>query len=378
MTAKNNPGHRSRKELPELVKELKQPTGRVPNIPPLPYKDGKAIREASRQRAQAREALKAEIAAEQSAPSISKNLTGTTIRLNTVMNFSAIGFEYFYDFMHLDRGFFFPRHLKPLAMGLTDIRIPKLLVIVGPGSGKSVMLSTAFPAFVLGQDPSHTILGVSAGEALMQGFMAAVMEWIEHAPAWKFVFPDILPDKSRGWSTDRGMFIKGHAAGDPDASYLAAGLTSKRITGVHARLIIGDDLHDKENSASAIACQGVIDYYYSQIIGRADPRGARFIFAGRRWHEEDIYGHLKKTGEWVVMELPAIRENSDKLYWDITIPEGMECCFTELARGERPTNMGKQLSAEEIAEISREIERFKQGGESANYHVPGGATPLGG
>lgn len=204
----------------------------------------------------------------------------------------------------------------------------------------SALLSTVFPAYMLGQVPDTTIVGISAGEALMQGFMSAVMEWVEHAPGWKAAFPQVLPDKGRGWSTERGMFVSGHAAGDPDASYLAAGLSSKRLTGVHARIIIGDDLHDKENSSSAEACKSVRDTFYSQILGRADPRGARFIFAGRRWHDEDIYGHLKRTGEWVVMELPNIREKADYLYWDVTIPEGLECVFTEMMRGEHPACLG--------------------------------------
>jgi hypothetical protein len=281
-------------------------------------------------------------------PSLNKGLIGDTFHLTQKLPLSLLGFRMFYNMIHADRGFMLPRHLAHLALGLTDARIPKLLVIVGPGSGKSVLLSTAFPAFMLGQDPSLTICGISAGESLMQGFMSAVMEWVEHSIAWRYMFPEVVPDKGRGWSTERGMFVKGHSPGDPDASYIATGLTSKRLTGVHARLVIGDDLHDKENSATAAACQSVIDTYYSQIIGRADPRGARFVFAGRRWHEEDIYGHLKKTGEWVVMELPAVREKSlDKLYWDITVPDGLECCFTEIVKGEQPMNWGVPESVEE-------------------------------
>ena len=169
------------------------------------------------------------------------------------------------------------------------------------------------------------------------------METVEHSPEWKAFFPHVRPDKAKGWSTERGMFVTGHPPGDPDASYLACGLTSKRLTGVHARLIIGDDIHDEENSGSADACARVQQIYYRQIIGRADPRGARFIFAGRRWHEEDIYGHLQKTGEWVVMNLPALREKSQNLYWDVTIPDGLECCFTEMMRGEAPLNMGDDI-----------------------------------
>lgn len=250
------------------------------------------------------------------------------------------GFSLFYNIMYSRRGFFLPRHLVPLSAALADKRITKLLCIVGPGSGKSVMISITYPAFTLGIDPSTTILGISAGENLMQGFVTAVGDWIEHAHDWKTLFPDVIPDKDKGWSTERGLYVKGHPPGDPDASYFATGLTSKALTGKHARLIIGDDLHDKENSSSVEACLRVREIFYRQIMGRADPRGARFIIAGRRWHQEDLYGHLKSTGEWVVMELPSFRDdkgnNGRDLYWDITIPDGLICCFNDPAQLENP------------------------------------------
>lgn len=240
-----------------------------------------------------------------------------------------IGFSIFYDLMYFDRGMSLPPHLQIVTLGLLDRRIRNLLLIIGPGSGKSQLLSTAYPAFEIGQDPTNTILGISAGEALMQGFQAGVMQWIEFAPTWKQLFPGVTPNKDRGWSVDRGLFVRGHPPGDPDANYFACGLASKALTGKHSRIQLGDDLHDKENSASQEACFKVRDIYYNTLLGRADPRGCRYVYAGRRWHEEDIYGHLERSGEWVVMTLPALREKSKFAYWDVTVPEGLTCIFNE-------------------------------------------------
>jgi hypothetical protein len=246
-----------------------------------------------------------------------------------VIPFTADGLVVFYNLMMADRGFNFPPHLFPVAMALMDDRIPKLMIIVGPGSGKSSLLSTVYPAFRLGHDPTMTIVGVSAGEALVQGFMAAVMEWVEKSKTWARLFPHVRPDKDLGWSTEAGMFVTGRAPGDPDSSYAAFGLTSTKLTGVHARLIICDDIHNEENSSSASACEGVRSKYYRTVLGRADPRGARFIIAGRRWHEEDLYGHLAKSEDWVVMSLPAERVGEKQLYWTVEVPDGLVCCFTE-------------------------------------------------
>jgi hypothetical protein len=191
------------------------------------------------------------------------------------------------------------------------------------------MLSTAYPAFRLGGDPALTIIGVSAGEGLMQGFMQAVMEWIEKSPTWNLLYPEVRPDMARGWSTERGMYVTGRPPGDPDASYFAAGLTSSKLPGLNARLMIFDDLHNEGNSANEEQCAAVRKIYYNTLLGRADPRGARSIMAGRRWHQSDLYGHLLDAEDFVVMVLPAERPGSRELFWDVYIPSNLECCFND-------------------------------------------------
>lgn len=243
--------------------------------------------------------------------------------------FNARGLASFYNSILSPRGFQLPPHLVPVCYGLTDLRIPKLLLLIGPGSGKSQLLSQIFPAFLLGHDPKQTILGVSAGESLIQGFVRSVMEIIEWAEIYAYLFPNVRPNKDAGWSTERGLFVTGRAPGDPDASYWAAGLDSKSLTGKHGKTIILDDPHDKDNSNSAMACEKVVTTYYNTIMGRADPAGARFIVAGRRWSENDLYGHLIESGEWVVMELPAMRAGAPDLFYDIVVPDGMTCCFND-------------------------------------------------
>lgn len=232
-----------------------------------------------------------------------------------------------------ERGFRLPKHLVPVVHALMDSRITKLMIIIGPGSGKSQLLSVIYPACELGLDPSNTILGVSAGENLVQGFMTSTGQIVEFDKTYQRFFPDTRPNKDVGWSTERGLFVTGHKSSDPDASYFSAGLTSKSLTGKHGRVLIMDDLHDAENSSSIDACNKVIDRYYNTLLGRADPMGARLIVAGRRWHESDLYDHLQREGDFVTMVLPAERKGKE-LYWDVTVPENpdgspLKCCFNE-------------------------------------------------
>lgn len=241
----------------------------------------------------------------------------------------------FYNTILAPKGISFPIHLGPVATALADYRIQKLMLIIGPGSGKSLLLSVIYPTYILGLDPTHTIIDVSASEGLAQGFVQATMEIIDKSAHYKRLFPNTRPDKKAGWSLERGIYTTARLPGDPDSSYRAAGLTSKQLVGKHAKLMILDDIHDQENSNSMGACEKVIGSYYQNLLGRADPQGARFLLAGRRWSEWDIYGHLIESEDWVAMRLPAERGVGEtNLFYDVYVPPKLECCFTEGAARE--------------------------------------------
>jgi len=235
----------------------------------------------------------------------------------------------FYDWVHAEQGFSLPPHMLPVCYALTDTRIRNLAVIVGPGSSKSTLLSIVYPTWMIGHSPANTVLNISAGESLPQGFLLSCARVIENSDAFKLTFPKVTPDKGAGWSTERGLFVTGHPPSVPDANYLGVGLGSSALTGKHAKIILCDDIHDRENASTAEACQKVRDAYSTTILGRADPSGARFIVAGRRWSLDDIYGELLTNEAYVVMTLPFEREGSSHLYWDIAVPDGMACVFTD-------------------------------------------------
>ncbi len=239
------------------------------------------------------------------------------------------GFVTYYNLICRERGFSMPPHMIPAARLLLDRRITKGMIIIGPGSSKSVTMSEIYPSFELGHDPTMTILGISAGEALMQGFLRSVMETVKFSRDFKGLFPKVRPDEGAGWSADRGMFVTGREMGNPDANFAATGIDSKRLTGLHARLLLCDDLHDDQNAGTIEQCDKVWARWHNTILGRGDPRGARYIVAGRRWNQHDIYKRLMESEEWVVIELPAEREGTDQLWVDVTVPENLECTFTE-------------------------------------------------
>jgi hypothetical protein len=237
----------------------------------------------------------------------------------------------FYEWVYLERGMSMPDHLLPVVYALCDTRIRNLMLNVGPGAGKSNLLSIIYPAWEIGHDPSMTVLGISGAENSANAFMQAVMAIVQYSKPWSLIFPDVKPDKEAGWGGERGMLVTGHKPGDPDASFFAAGMLSRLLTSRHARLLILDDLHNDENSSTEEKCKDVVKKYYSLLAGRADPRGARFIMAGRRFHQSDIYGHFQDNpdSDWVVLRLPAERLGETKLYYDVFVPDDLECVFTD-------------------------------------------------
>lgn len=235
----------------------------------------------------------------------------------------------YYEWVFRPAGFRLPDHMWPVCLALCDKRIRNLMLIVGPGSTKSQLISVAYPSWLLGHDPHQTIIGISAGESLMQGFQQAVMEIVEFAEGWKHTFPNVKPDKEMGWSTTRGMFVTGRMPGIPDASYWCGGLTSRTLPGKHGKTLIIDDIHNDDNSQTEEQIENVVRRYYNTIRGRADPMQSRFILSGRRWHNNDIYGQLGKSEEWVMMTLPAERPGKKYLYFDISVPDDLECVFTD-------------------------------------------------
>ena len=234
-----------------------------------------------------------------------------------------------YNAIFEKRGFALAPHQRHFVQGIEDDRITFLLAIAAPGVGKSTLLGVAVPTWFLGNDPTLTVLGVSAGEKLIQKQMHASMEILQHSPEFHELYPAVRPDMQAGWSLQSGLYVTGRALGDQDPSYFGAGLASKALTGVHAKRIIWDDLHDETNSRTPDGRAQVVDMTYRTLIGRADPQGARYIAIGRRWATDDLYGRLIASGQWVVMHLPAMRRGESRLWWDVYVPADLECIFSE-------------------------------------------------
>ena len=146
------------------------------------------------------------------------------------------------------------------------------------GSWKSAVISVALQSFRIGKEPEKSFLTVSSNDDSAEDVTSAIARIIEFHDAWKAVFPNIVPDKDRGWGKmghnvmDDSM---SYAAWEKknvyrkDDSFLGLGYNSRRLIGKHPTggLFI-DDIHDENNSISDRERQRVVNIVSDTLVQR--------------------------------------------------------------------------------------------------------------
>ena len=191
-------------------------------------------------------------------------------------------------------------HIDHLCHMLGEVaagRLGRLNINVPPRSLKSILVSVALPAWLLGRDPSTRIMCVSYSEALAKTF-ATQTRLIMQQPWYQRTFPDCQLTSRRPRDSDLRTTRNGsrHAVGIGGA-----------ITGRGADIIICDEPIKAQDALSIAARQRVIDYVDSTLWTRLnDRRRGAFILTMQRLHEDDLAGHLIRRGGWTTIALPAI------------------------------------------------------------------------
>ena len=211
-------------------------------------------------------------------------------------------------------------HHRILADALTRVAtggLKRLMIFVGPQTGKSELVSRRLPAFILGINPNAKILAGTHTTDLAES-MNLDCQRIMDADEYRTLFPDTrLPrtGQSRVCSTSRrqaGYFeIPGHAG-----SLLSAGV-GKSIAGRPANIGIADDLFGSwEDAISAPKRQAVWDWWTKDFLNRLS-KDAPVILTHTRWHMDDVAGRelrqMADGGEpWEIISLPSLYEGGEK------------------------------------------------------------------
>ena len=205
-----------------------------------------------------------------------------------------------------DGRFLLPRHVATISEAICDTITgrsePILLIEAPPRHGKSELVSKFLPAWYLGVWPDRRVM-LAAYEATFARSWGRKARQVFVEAACPVFGRGLSGDNSAAddWSTTAGWGMSTAGVGGP-------------MTGRGANLLIIDDpVKNAEEALSATTRENHWDWWQSTASTRLEPRGV-VIGIMTRWHEDDIFGRLLKSGGQIRrLTLPALAEPGDVL-----------------------------------------------------------------
>ena len=198
-------------------------------------------------------------------------------------------------------------HIDAMAWALMQCyegRIKRLIITLPPRNLKSIVTSVAFPAWVLGHDPTRKIIGVSYADALANRH-AFDTRTVMDSGWYRNCFPGTRPHPRKNTANEYVSTRQG---------FRLATSIGGTLTGRGGNIIIIDDPHKPEEALSNTRRPAVIDWCRTTLFSRLDNKGNDVIIViQQRLHEEDLAGYLLEQGGWVHLNIPAIAEETQRI-----------------------------------------------------------------
>jgi len=187
-------------------------------------------------------------------------------------------------------------HIDAMIYQLLQVRdgqISRLLINVPPRSLKTICVSVAYVAWLLGHDPTRRIIVVSYSNELAAELHRQFRMVID--AGW---FRDLFPAMRA--AKDTGTELVTTAGGCRYAGSLST------VAGRGADLIVVDDPLKYEEAMSEVARKRAIDDFQAIIPRLNDKKRGAIVVTMQRLHEDDLAGHLLREGNWCHLDLPAV------------------------------------------------------------------------
>jgi predicted phage terminase large subunit-like protein len=234
----------------------------------------------------------------------------------------------------------------------------RLIINVPPRSLKSQAASVAFPAWLMGHNPSAQIICASYGQDLANKH-AGDCRSVLSSDFYRSIFSTRLsPDRKavhEFMTTEKGVRLATSVGGV--------------LTGRGADFIIIDDPLKPDEALSETQRNAANAWYDHTLYSRLnDKKTGCIILIMQRLHEDDLVGHvLSQNGSWKVLRFPAIAEENESYVTD-----------TVLGRRRFERRAGEALHPErESLEILRDIREI-QGEYNFAGQYQQAPAPLGG
>jgi len=199
-------------------------------------------------------------------------------------------------------------HIEAIAYQLGRVRrgeITRLIINMPPRSLKSISASVAFPAFILGRDPSRRIICVSYSGELAKKHsndFRAVLE----APWYRSVFPTARIGPYKNSETEIELTARG---------FRLATSVGGTLSGRGGDIIVIDDPLKPDDAPSEIRRTAANQWFTNTLLSRLDDkRTGAIVIVMQRVHMDDLTGFVLSTSdEWEVLNLPAIAEAAEDI-----------------------------------------------------------------
>jgi predicted phage terminase large subunit-like protein len=188
----------------------------------------------------------------------------------------------------------------------------RLIITMPPRNLKSITVSVAYPAFLLGQDPTKKIICVSYSGDLAAKH-AADFRTVMESDFYKRVFPDTQISSRKNTEFETQTTRRG--------GRLATSVGGT-LTGRGGNVVILDDPMKPKEAMSETARASVIEWYKGTLLSRLNMKTEdAIIVVMQRLHVDDLVGTLLEQGGWEHLDIPAIAQEPQH------IPLGSGCFY---------------------------------------------------
>ena len=178
----------------------------------------------------------------------------------------------------------------------------RLLINQPPRSLKSLCISVAYVAWVLGHDPTRRFI-VASYSSDFAAELHRLFRVLIDAHWYRRAFPSMVAAK------DTGSELVTTAGGGRYATSVGG-----TLTGRGADQIIVDDPLKAEEAQSEPARRRAVDWFGGTLVTRLnDKEAGAIIVVMQRLHEDDLAGHLLRQGGWTHLNLPAIATEDQRI-----------------------------------------------------------------
>jgi predicted phage terminase large subunit-like protein len=194
-------------------------------------------------------------------------------------------------------------HIHAIIYCLEQVRlgnIKRLIINMPPRSLKSMISSVAYPAFVLGHEPTKRIIVVTYGTELSTKF-ANDFRLIVTSRWYRNLFPIMRISSTKNTESEVVTTKNG---------FRLATSVDGMVTGRGGDIIIIDDPLKSIDALSDSKREHVNQWFFNSLLSRLDDKqNGAIVVVMQRLHIDDLTGALLRTGEWTHLNLPAIAEN---------------------------------------------------------------------